>query len=60
MTEVQFEELWEPWYVGERPYESARMDIWNIPPDLVARFNAAKHEMEEVWQLLRQCNPEWH
>lgn len=55
--EVKFEELWEPWYIDERPHKYAQMETWDIPPDLVVRFKAARLEMEEVWELLRHHNP---
>lgn len=54
MIEIKREELWEPWYVGERPYPNARMEKYDIPEELVERFQAAKAEMEGVWYELRQ------
>lgn len=52
-AQVRFEELWEPWHLGEdaRPTYSHVIDI---PDGLVERFQKAKAEMEEVWEELRK------
>ena len=57
---VRYEELWAPWDVDEPPaYEGQRSETWAIPDDLVARFKAAKSEMETVWRELRQFDPRY-
>lgn len=58
MTHVHYEELWVPWYIGDPPYASARMESWpKIPDDLIERFKATKAEMEIIWEELRKYDP---
>ena len=50
---VKEEELYEPWHIDD---EEARGASWpvvmELPDTLIERFNAAKTEMESVWNEL--------
>ena len=45
----EFEEQWEPRKIGP----DVRGEEFDIPQELLERFDRAKQEMEEVWEELR-------
>ena len=49
---VRHEELWEPWELGDDAPEWER-DEYDIPDELVARFQIAKAQMTAVWEEFR-------
>ena len=49
---VRHEELWEPWKLGDDTPEWER-DEYDIPDELVARFQIAKAQMTAVWEKFR-------
>lgn len=49
---VGYEELWEPWEIGENVDPRHLGRKLEIPDDLLERFVKAKAEMETVWQEL--------
>jgi hypothetical protein len=49
---VRFEELWEPWHI-HRDEQDHRFHKADVPEALIVRFEAAKAEMDEVWDELR-------
>lgn len=51
---VEYEELWEPWKIGEDVDPSYLGHQVEIPQDIIDRFEKAKAEMESVWEALSE------
>lgn len=50
---VKYEEHWEPWEIGE-DIDSSWGRKFDIPDDVLARFEKAKAMMEQSWQELSE------
>jgi hypothetical protein len=57
IVRVIYDELWVPWEMTDDLSKNRHFHV-DLPDELIARFHAAKEEMENIWTEIMAVDPE--